>query len=144
MENLLKEIKKSSMKRQCPNCNEKEVYYKFLASHKYMMCQTCGALYTYSKTMNLGFFITYISCFIITPVLWLSLLPIVVMFTGALIVIALILQYLPLKQIGNEDIAFTTPLKIDFEKTDGTIPYLSFFEGFSFIGVPLIVDDFIL
>ena len=40
------------------------------------------------------------------------------MFTGALIVIALILQYLPLKQIGNEDIAFTTPLKIDFEKTD--------------------------
>ncbi|RDX38197.1 hypothetical protein DZA50_00635 [Kangiella sp. HD9-110m-PIT-SAG07] len=110
------------MKRICPNCKNKTVYHKLLASHKYMKCQTCESLYTYSKTMHLAFLITYISApilmYIFNPLFWPSFLPFIVMFIGVSIASILITQYLPLKQIANEDIAFTIPLKVDFEKAD--------------------------
>ena len=110
------------MKRTCPNCKNKTVYYKFMALHKYMKCQACDSLYTYSKTMHFAFFITYISVpilmYIFNPLFWPSFLPFIFLFISTFIASILITQYLPLKQVANEDIAFTIPLKVDFKKTD--------------------------
>lgn len=111
------------MKRICPVCNKKELYYKPFFSHPYMVCRSCDLVFTHSKLM--GFSFVLVSLLIAPMPLYLHYLfnlsinysaPIALIIGSFLIYF--IKQYLPIKPVDKREINLVPPTLVDFEKTD--------------------------
>lgn len=111
------------MKRKCPSCEKKELYYKPFFSHPYMLCHSCNSVFTHTKLMGFSFLLV---CLLIAPMPvylhYLFNLSIYYIAPVALIIsffiIYFIKQHFPVKSVERSEINLVPPTFVDFEKTD--------------------------
>jgi|Cruoilmetagenom7_1024161.scaffolds.fasta_scaffold17667_3 hypothetical protein len=111
------------MKRICPSCNKKELYYKPFFSHPYMLCHSCDLVFAHSKIMELLFFLWGVIIYL-TLILLDFYFGISVLYTAAptfiitFFIIYFIKQYFPIKPVDKSEINLVPPTLFNFEKTD--------------------------
>lgn len=111
------------MKRRCPACNNKELYYKPFFSRPYMLCLSCNSVFSHTKLMGFSFLLV---CLLIAPMPvylhYIFNLSIYYIAPVALIIsffiIYLIKQYFPVKSVERSEINLVPPTLVDFEITD--------------------------
>lgn len=111
------------MKRICPACKKKELYYKPFISHPYMLCLSCNSVFTHTKLMGFSFLLVSL---LIAPMpvylhylfnLSIYYIAPIVLIIGSFI-IYFIKQYFPLNPVERSEINLVPPTFVDFEKTD--------------------------
>lgn len=111
------------MKRICPACNKKELYYKPFFSHPYMLCHSCGLVFVHTKIMELCFFLWAVLIYS-TLILLDFYFKFSVFYTvGPVFIITFFIyhfikQNFPLKLVDKNEINLVPPTFLKFEKTD--------------------------
>ncbi len=111
------------MKRICPACNNKELYYKPFFSHPYMLCLSCNSVFTHTKLMGFSFLLV---CLLIAlmPIYLHYLFNLSIYYIAPVVliisffIIYFIRQYFPVKSVERSEINLVPPTFVDFEKTD--------------------------
>lgn len=111
------------MKRICPSCEKKELYYKPFFSHPYMLCLSCNSVFTHTKLMGFSFLLLslliapmpiYLHYLFNLSIYYIAPPTFIIVFY----MIYFIKQYLPVTSVGKSEVNLVPPTFVDFEKTD--------------------------